>query len=239
MVTFLKIGKYGRLGNQLFQFASTVGIAEANGQPWGFPKWDHPFVPDFPGIDKRKFKQIRIRDAYSGRKWRPYTEVKIKDDEDVSLFGYLQNERYFKHCEGLIRHLFTFKDKVKPPKRCEKFIALHIRRGDYGKKTHPTIKKDYYERALNMMPDLPVIIFTDDKRGARKMFPYCYIAGSTPFRDLNLMTKATCHVISNSTFAWWGAWLAESQRVIAPLNWFGDGRDGSYIYPKEWIILSL
>jgi len=35
------------------------------------------------------------------------------------------------------------------------------------------------------------------------------------------MQNASQHIIANSSFSWWGAWLAESEKVVAPSNWFG------------------
>ena len=40
--------------------------------------------------------------------------------------------------------------------------------------------------------------------------------------DLCLMSKCNYHIIANSSFSWWGAWLADSEHVIAPKNWFSD-----------------
>jgi hypothetical protein len=55
------------------------------------------------------------------------------------------------------------------------------------------------------------------------------------------MTLCDYHVIANSSFSWWGAWLGESKKVIAPSQWFGESHDmpknWSDIYCKDWIII--
>jgi hypothetical protein len=49
------------------------------------------------------------------------------------------------------------------------------------------------------------------------------------------------HVIANSSYSWWGAWLSESKKVIAPYNWFGEDdvmpKNWSDIYCKEWMVI--
>jgi len=56
-----------------------------------------------------------------------------------------------------------------------------------------------------------------------------------------LMTMCDYHIIANSSFSWWGAWLSESKKVIAPSQWFGAAqgmpKNWSDIYCKDWIIL--
>ena len=54
--------------------------------------------------------------------------------------------------------------------------------------------------------------------------------------DMCLMSKCNYHIIANSSFSWWGAWLAESEKVIAPKIWFGSqaNLDDSDLVPQHW-----
>ena len=54
--------------------------------------------------------------------------------------------------------------------------------------------------------------------------------------DMCLMTMCSFHVVANSSFSWWGAWLADSAKVIAPKIWFGPqaNLDDSDLVPEYW-----
>ena len=58
--------------------------------------------------------------------------------------------------------------------------------------------------------------------------------------DMCLMTMCSFHVIANSSFSWWGAWLAKSEKVIAPSKWFGPDNqhlDTTDLYCEGWIVI--
>ena len=110
----------------------------------------------------------------------------------------------------------------------EDTISLHIRRGDYvTNPNHPTQDVSYYEAALAKLPeDIPVIVFSDDPAwcNEQSMFEddrFMIAEGNSTDCDLCLMSLCKYHIIANSSYSWWGAWLAKSERVIAPKNWFG------------------
>jgi len=106
-------------------------------------------------------------------------------------------------------------------------ISLHIRRGDYiHNPNHPTQPMSYYEEALSKLPEVPVVVFSDDSEwcNQQKLFEsdrFMIAEGNTTDCDLCLMSLCKYHIIANSSFSWWGAWLAKSEKVIAPKNWFG------------------
>lgn len=54
---------------------------------------------------------------------------------------------------------------------------------------------------------------------------------------MQLMSLCKHHVIANSSFSWWGAWLNANpeKTVIAPKNWFRNGNNDSDLIPDEWI----
>jgi hypothetical protein len=151
--------------------------------------------------------------------------------DGVDLLGYYQTEKYFKHIEDEIRKDFSFDQELLDT--CKGFIegdtiSLHIRRGDYVvNPNHPTQSLSYYSEALSRLKsDLPVIIFSDDPQWCKqqKLFDndrFMIAEGNTTDCDLCLMSLCKYHIIANSSFSWWGAWLANSKQVIAPKNWFG------------------
>ena len=155
----------------------------------------------------------------------------IPDDRD--LIGYFQTEKYFKHIEGEIREDFSFNAELQ--EFCQEFIdslksktiALHVRRGDYvNNPNHPVQTLEYYQQALNNLPYVKVLIFTDDENwcNQQELFSgdrFMISQNSSVDADLCLMSLCDYHIIANSSFSWWGAWLARSEKIIAPKNWFG------------------
>jgi hypothetical protein len=222
----------GRIGNQLFQVASTIGVATKNGCDWGFPEWDNPFSGVFFNAPEGRYRTVKVP-------WG-YHQLTFDPKDNISLQGYMQSEKYFKHCESLIRMKFTF--TTPPTPAHDDFISVHLRRGDYDGQSHAILGMDYYKRALAKLPDRPIYVFTDDEEAGRSMFPepvYVSPQGTDPWMDIAMMTKASYHIIANSSFSWWGAWLSQSDKVIAPKEWFGIKKnwDTSDIYCKTWEII--
>ena len=103
----------------------------------------------------------------------------------------------------------------------------------------------YYEKALSILPNLPVIVFSDDYEWCKKqeLFDsdrFIIAEGNSTDCDLCLMTLCTHHIIANSSYSWWGAWLADSKQVIAPKKWFGGecvNKDTKDLYSNGWKVL--
>ena len=157
--------------------------------------------------------------------------------DDVDLFGYYQTPKYFENISDEIRQDFIFSvefeeifSNVKDEyELTDDLISLHIRRGDYlNNPNHPVQPLEYYEKALDMLPkDINVVIFSDDpywciEQEAFKDDKYMISADNAADFDLFFMTKCKYHIIANSSFSWWGAWLGNSEKIIAPKNWFSD-----------------
>jgi hypothetical protein len=162
----------------------------------------------------------------------------------VSIQGFFQSEKYFKHIEDEIKSDFTFKDEIIKP--CKEMIsqlddspiALHIRRTDYiTNPNHTTLGLDYYQKALEQFGNEPVLVFSDDPEwcNQQELFSsdrFLISEGNSNYIDLCLMTLCSGHIIANSSFSWWGAWLANSKQVVAPSGWFA-GSDNEHIDTKD------
>jgi hypothetical protein len=177
--------------------------------------------------------------------------------------GYWQTEKYFKEIEDIIRN--EFKICIPPSDRNlnllgkiekENAISLHVRRGDYANikhinDVHGTTPISYYNDAIEFLVSKisnPIFyIFSDDIEWAKKnlvikneKFFVDFNNSKTNYEDLRLMSSCKHHVIANSTFSWWGAWLNDSKSkiVIAPKNWFNDvtlNNQTVNLIPTEWI----
>jgi len=267
MIGFNHLGKIGQLGNQMFQYAATKGIAKKIGTNFMIP--DHREVVD-DGLGNRLrielFDVFSLKTDYRGMLNLPsekyIQETKFEFDEkffkldpqdDVSLFGYFQTEKYFKHVEDEIREDFIFQDKyigecVDIVEQFDNPIALHIRRGDFliNSANHANLSLEYYENALQQFHNSrQVIIFSDDSSWCKEQSifsddRFLVSEGNGPYHDLYLMSKCSDFIIANSTFSWWGAWLANTGKVIAPSIWFGPNnadKNTEALYCDGWVVL--
>ena len=171
----------------------------------------------------------------------------------ISLQGYFQTEKYFKHIQDEIRGDFEFRDEIlEPAKKTISYwknpIALHIRRTDYlTNSNHTALDINYYEKALQEFDDnSEVIIFSDDPQWCMEQDLFSsdrFMVSETrnTYMDLCLMTLCSGHIIANSSFSWWGAWLSDSKKIIAPSGWFAGSNnehlDTKDLIPENWIVM--
>lgn len=129
-------------------------------------------------------------------------------------------------------------------------VSLHIRRGDYLEPKHwentgSVCQLPYYQNAIAAIRkqlDNPVFyVFSDDLAWVKENLPLdnaVYIdwnKGDDSWQDMMLMSHCRRHIICNSTFSWWGAWLDphKDKTVIVPERWFRH-TETPYIYPEGW-----
>ncbi len=180
----------------------------------------------------------------------------------VYLDGYWQSERYFPNLREQLQSQFQpsdsqgiSKESIAIARRMEQgpSVSLHVRRGDYVQnpitlKIHGVCTSGYYracvEALLERFEKLHLYVFSDDhpwcKQHLRYSCPMTHVDHNGPaeaHEDLWLMTRCRHHIVANSTFSWWGAWLRvdESGTVYAPERWFLDARFNSRsIVPATW-----
>jgi len=278
MISFKEIGYLGRLGNQLFQFSSTLGIARLNNTSPIFPINNIYSTKATGTLDKATGKRmetkldllscfdinlnffsdiIHIKTSYVYKekdfKYNPETE---NLPDYVDLFGYFQTEKYFKKNEDEIRKNLVFKEdhtnfinnyisKINEVNEGRPKISVHIRRTDYLSlgELHPVCSLNYYNQAVEIFGKEAIfLIFSDDLEWAKENFKgenFLFVEIGDPFKELFLMSKCDHHIIANSSFSWWGAWLNQKKdkKVIAPSLWFGKSmnKDTSDIYCEGWI----
>lgn len=251
-LTYENLWANGRLGNQLWQIASTAGLAHTRGLEPRFPKWEYQ-------------QWFSCPDAW-------FVDELPADREDLGT-DYLQQYRHFAELDVEVRswlEMHHILHRVAPqiPWFFEDghFTALHIRRGDYvGLPNHfPLTTKDYYSHAIDLVLNendgTQFVVFSDD-------IPWCqanldnaffrgqdahFVSGAprpveladrvaagppTDQLDLYLMTLCNEHIISNSTFCWWGAFLSDNRAPFYPSPWFGPALadiEWRAMFPKGW-----
>jgi len=265
-VAFNYLGKLGQLGNQMFQYASTLGISRKIGSTFTIPNHNE-VLEDSLGNNLR----IELFDCFDiqpdsigsldtknvfAEKLFSFNEAafNLGESSDFTLYGFFQTEKYFKHCESEVRKQFTFKKQIID--ECNEIIedvyddpiALHIRRGDFliNSGNHHNLSIEYYENAISKFDkNRQVIVFSDDSDWCmnQKIFDddrFIVSTSNGPYHDLYMMTQCSDFIIANSTFSWWGAWLANTGRVICPSKWFGLNNshlNTKDLYPSSWEIL--
>ena len=177
------------------------------------------------------------------------------------LIGYWQSEKYFTKYAQQIRADFGFKslpggqnENWRQLIQSSHAISLHVRRSDMVNnpdvvKTHGSCDLDYYTAAAEKIAegvDNPIFfVFSDEpdwcKAHLKLEHQTHYIdnnIGEAAYCDMQLMSLCRHHVLANSSFSWWGAWLnpRDDKKVIAPKRWFADdSKDTSDLIPAGWL----
>ena len=182
---------------------------------------------------------------------------------DVYLEGYWANEDYFKSIDSVIRQEFTVKTEPDAANAAAArvmasvaSVCVHVRRGDYATDPHTSAfhglaPLDYYREAAARISatvrDPHFFVFSDDPdwveqnlRFEHEMTYVTHNGADRDYEDLRLMALCRHHIIANSSFSWWGAWLGQSpgQQVFAPARWLNQPEiDTTHATPARWIRL--
>jgi hypothetical protein len=176
--------------------------------------------------------------------------------------GYWQSDEFFDFSKDIIRTEFKFNKKLdsdylKIIKQFKRFnlVSVHVRRGDYVNNSFinskfGTCPISYYKKAFNFIvnyvDDVFFVVFSDDLIWAKNFFKdykniiFANSENKEDFQDLYLMSLCQHHILANSSFSWWGAWLGKNPKkiIIAPKKWVLDKNwDYSDLIPKNWIRL--
>lgn len=178
--------------------------------------------------------------------------------------GFYQSERFFVDIANEIRDAFSFDvaqcneatlQMLQQIDSTKNAVSIHIRRGDYllpkhWENTGSICQSTYYQNAISAMNEKisepTYFVFSDDMEWIKKNLSLpnaTYIdwnKGDNSWQDMMLMSHCRHHIICNSTFSWWGAWLnpREDKIVLAPSRWFRNS-ETPYIYPPQWIKISI
>ena len=174
--------------------------------------------------------------------------------------GFYQSEKYFAGIEKEVREAFVFDIRrasrrslraMQEIKADPHAVSIHVRRGDYLLEKHwkalgCICQSSYY---LNALAELEkrvkhphYYVFSEDLNWVRQNLPLIkaefidWNKGEDSWQDMMLMSHCRHHIICNSTFSWWGAWLnpRKNKTVIVPSRWFMK-EETPYIYPARWI----
>lgn len=249
MISFPRLGRFGRFGNQLFQYAGTRLYAQTQGFLWGFPLWDGERIfdtaPKRAPLSSLLSPTLQLEDmlstGWNERLLKPFGLWKRgsldalydRPRDNINLYGYLQDDasivRLLEHAME-VKSWFRFRpdidlafhtatDKYLP------WLALHIRRGDLIKRNAATNTDEALSHAQRLRGNRNLFIATDDVALREKLSGQSVIAPINPLPNLPpfvfdfwMLKESEVLIGSGSTFAWWAAFLGDTEYWSPPLN---------------------
>ena len=245
----------GGLGNQMFQYAAGVSSLKEYSQFTNL-KLD---TSSYHGQEVKV-----VKDGLTGRNYDldvfniSYSDVEEAPEGATMLQGWFQNIKEFENVSDKIRKEFTFNVNFsEETKKIENKIslednpiAIHVRRGDYiynptANIHHGVLDKAYYDKGIGIMnskySNPHYFVFSEDVDWGKDNINASNITivgdECNDYKDTGhfyLMTKCKSHIIANSTFSWWGAWLGNTEFAIGPKQWKTDGT-GYDIMLDDWV----
>ena len=248
ILSYNHLGNYGRLGNQMFQYAALCAAAKN----LGMRPMANLSNSDLTKCFKLGFVEDgvnRPQSVYSERDFFYTGDLFILPvDRDIDVVGYFQSEKNFGEHDALIREQFEFVSEISD--KCHELIpeepcvSLHVRRGDYLQlsDTHTNMDREYYEQAMSECKNQRPLVFSDDPEWCKQEMKWLgedaiFFSNSQEI-DLCLMTLCNSHIIANSSFSWGGAYLGGGS-TYAPKNWFAERgpKDWKDIYGEGWNVI--
>ena len=180
----------------------------------------------------------------------------LKINSRTYVEGYFSSDYFFKDYRGILLKEITLINQPNEVNqnwirkiKSSNSVALTVRRGDFiGNPLHDVCDINYFHTAINEVTkhvENPVFfIFSDDLKWTKenlKIDKEHFLMGHNYpnfYEDMRLISNCKHHIIPNSTFSWWGAWLADypGKIVVAPKTWLNSASiDYSYFLPKDWI----
>ena len=174
-----------------------------------------------------------------------YSQMRRGEIPDI----FIQDPKYFEEYRNELRGLFGEEIGYLP------YVAMHIRRGKnpvnpnepaYSENDFyvDLMKTKYYTDAIDLFPRRRFLIFSDDMKFVKENFQgeiFAYDESETDIEAFNKMASCTDHIIANSSFSWWAAYLSPKQagaekKVVAPSveHWYSDGTERT-VCPPDWI----
>lgn len=256
----------GRLANMMFQIAAIENMGYRSGIETCYPHVDKN-VDDLakPQACTSEPNGRRYFNIFKNFNWHknhnknmqfsqvvkvPFEFTPITPKDRTCYVGYFQSELYFPD-RDFILNLFEPADFIKLGLVKYTDIvsgnkaSIHVRRGDYIKlnHVHNVLEMDYYNEAMKILKLCGVseyLIFSNDTEWCKKNFKgeqFTFIKDDS-FIELYLMAQCSHHIVANSAFSWWGAWLGANpnKQVVAPLKWFSNSQlNDKDLIPKTWI----
>lgn len=253
----------GQLGNNLFQIAAAIGWARKYGYEWGVDfgrGLSDPYSKIhecYPNLPKAEFFGTRFHEhppTQCSQHGQHFNDCHFDYHElpdlgpNVVATGFFQSWKYFKDVQDEVKKVFALEHVP----GYEDYVSIHVRRGDYLQHTgsFPPVDINYITKAMEMSGSKKFLVFSDDIGWCKQNIKGAeFSEGRNTLQDLSLMASCGHHIIANSTYSWWGAYLGHNpdKVVISPSckrgNWFGMSagvkKDVTDLLPPEWIQITF
>lgn len=222
-----------------------------------------PFTAKLYDSSNREWHLRKLRRLLGLKKAYYEQQTAFHFDSSVYLkkpglyWGYWQNISYVEPVAVVLRKDFKFIKTLSPGNmsvldeiKAGNSVSIHIRRGDYL--NDPLLGGicgvEYYQKAVDIINQLfsgiRFYVFSDDIKWCETNLcipDAVYIKGNSgadSYVDMQLMSHCNHHIIANSSFSWWGAWLNNNSGkvVIAPAKWVNiPSINTNNITPSSWI----
>jgi hypothetical protein len=209
-----------------------------------------------PPLVRRALCVVRGQTQLKDTQVEPKEFLTLAPKRTIRLRGYWQSEQYFEPISHLLREALIAQRRVAlesaawvSADELTDSVGIHVRRGDYvtSSKTnrfHGVCSPVFYEKGLEYVQRLrdvrKVFVFSDDIEWCRRQLrlnadTFFVEHPGSDTDQLKLMSFCSHHIISNSSFSWWAAWLGRSsnQVVVYPAKWFADGSK-LHSMPQGW-----
>lgn len=246
------------LGNQLMEWATSYGIAKKLGLPF---RWIYPpsklreFGLEAFGIGRTPLRHYPLVSSKLGQGNRKIVDKAIeriqKSGEKYCAISHpFQAEECFADVADEIREIFKLEPFPLDVPAGKTPVGVQVRRGDYiGHSKLQVTGEQYFRNAMAFIRgkiEAPhFFMVSDDPDWCRATFAsdpdVTVMPEQEPIDGLRTLASCEAHIISNSTFGWWGAWLGEKGPVVAPEIW--HHQPGSYgdwnPVPERWHQVSI
>jgi len=256
----------GQFGNQLFQLATAYAYSLDHGIPLTVPDLLLNLCYDIPHNAETVF--LRNIACYSPHSspfliWKEpnFNYSPIPVSTRIQLKGFFQSEKYFSHRRKELLELFAapegYNERIlaKYPFLSSSELVVGVQIRDYRAYTpngeyHPTLGREYYQRAISLFPENTIFIVTSNNLAFAKeciegLASNIIYLNADYIEEFYTLVMCKSFIISNSSFGWWAAWLsiAEGKRVIVPDPWLSPPYNNEEmtrdLFPSNYEILSV
>jgi hypothetical protein len=259
MEPFVCVNLFGGLGNQLFQYAAGKTVAERlgcmfyvnkesdnahniNGHNYAKELFTDAIEVDWPKgpLGEWLFTSQGINVVSQADGFAPWDPTSLQSP--CVMNGYFQ---YYPAIVNSLPSILSHLRTKGPQYLNQKATFLHVRRGDYVKKSefHYLQDAEYYLKAIDHIQPTKLLVFSDDiewcKQQAWLAQNPCVEFVEEKDEIHSLFRMASCQegaILANSTFSWWAAILSGTSKVVYPSRWIAQ--EVYSLFPSNWICLT-